>query len=285
MLWVLGGFTVYERGHATPGREAVVAGSGPVTTMALALGFWGAAQAVGGTDLRALVLLEALAWGNGLMAVYNLLPGLPLDGGAILKSAVWAVTGSQSRGTLVAAWSGRVVAVLLLTVPLVVASVAGGTPPWGLILTFAIFSALLWTGATERAEARPPRAAPARPVRGGHRTTCHPGGQGPPSGGGAAAAGGVRCGRHGRGRPPGAPDRGSPRGGGGGDAPAASAVGAGVVRGPHRGPGCVVPFDLAGEGLLAVLQEHPAAEYLVVDGEGHMVGVLATADVERALSG
>ena len=48
---------------------------------------------------------------NLLLAGFNLLPGLPLDGGAILQSLVWGASGRRDRGLVVAGWAGRVVAV------------------------------------------------------------------------------------------------------------------------------------------------------------------------------
>ena len=48
-----------------------------------------------------------MAYTNLLVGVINLVPGLPLDGGRVLKAAVWQVTGDTHRGTIVAAWGGR----------------------------------------------------------------------------------------------------------------------------------------------------------------------------------
>ena len=58
--------------------------------------------------------VEGLAGANLLVGVLNLVPGLPLDGGRVLKAAVWGVTGDQHRGSIVAGWTGRVVAGLVL---------------------------------------------------------------------------------------------------------------------------------------------------------------------------
>ena len=48
-----------------------------------------------------------LAWSNLIVAVFNALPGLPLDGGRALRAMVWGVTGNRHTGTAVAGWIGR----------------------------------------------------------------------------------------------------------------------------------------------------------------------------------
>ena len=58
----------------------------------------------------------------------NLVPGLPLDGGRVLRALVWKVTGNMHRGTIVAAWGGRVAAVLVLATPLLAARPPGAQP-------------------------------------------------------------------------------------------------------------------------------------------------------------
>lgn len=285
VLWVLGGFTVYERDRTTPGREAVVAASGPLVTALIALGCWFGARATAGDPTSwAHLLLEALAFGNGFMAFYNLLPGLPLDGGAVVKSLVWKATGSEETGTVVAGWCGRAVAVVVLLGPLALVAALGGEPSLGLALTAAVFAALLWSGATAaiqrgRMEARLPalsalalarRAVPVErdlPLAEALRRM------------GAAGAGGLVVVEP-DGRPSGivqeaavaaTPDQRRPW------VPVSS-----VAR--RLDPGAVVGHDVVGRDLLVALQAHPAGEYLVVDGDGRVVGVLAAADVDRALS-
>ena len=59
-------------------------------------------------------VVGALAGTNLLVGVLNLVPGMPLDGGLVLRAAIWKITGDPHRGTLVAGWAGRVVAMLML---------------------------------------------------------------------------------------------------------------------------------------------------------------------------
>ncbi len=149
VLWVLGGFTVYERTRPSPGREAVVALAGPLTTAAVAGLFAVAANLADGADPRIVAVLAASAWANGIMAAYNLLPGLPLDGGTVLKAAVWAGTRSEHRGTVAAAWAGRALAVLMIAIPLWWVLRTPDNSYVGLLVTGVIFAALLWSGATQ----------------------------------------------------------------------------------------------------------------------------------------
>src|SRR5437660_1427504 len=66
-----------------------------------------AADAAGASAAAA--LFETVGVVNVLLAVFNLLPGFPLDGGRVFRAAVWRVTGDQARATRVAATSGRIV--------------------------------------------------------------------------------------------------------------------------------------------------------------------------------
>ena len=74
------------------------------------------------------VAIEGLAGANLLIGVLNLVPGLPLDGGRVLKAVVWGASGNQHRGTIVAGWGGRLTAVALLAWPLVQEPLIGEPP-------------------------------------------------------------------------------------------------------------------------------------------------------------
>jgi Zn-dependent protease len=122
-LWLLGGYTVYERRDTRPGPELVISLSGPFATLVFAA----ACGAVATNTTGTLGLLAgALAWTNLLLGVLNLLPGAPLDGGGIVKAAVWKLTGSETKGSRAAGVAGLVIAALLALFT-VWALVNGGT--------------------------------------------------------------------------------------------------------------------------------------------------------------
>lgn len=148
-LWIFGGFTVYERDGATPGKEATIAASGPVVTLALAGGFYMLTQVLQGVAPEEVVrVAAALAWTNLLLGVINLLPGLPLDGGGVVAAAVWAATGRETSGLKAAAWAGRVLAVLVAATPLFLAALPGSNVDLITVMVMAIFGVFLWVGAT-----------------------------------------------------------------------------------------------------------------------------------------
>ncbi len=122
-LWLLGGYTVYERRDSRPGAELVVAVVGPLSTLAIAALCWLASGLTGGSVE---MVLAALAWTNLLLGVLNLLPGAPLDGGGVVKSIVWKATGSEAKGAKAAGYAGLAIAAALGVVA-VIALLGGST--------------------------------------------------------------------------------------------------------------------------------------------------------------
>jgi Zn-dependent protease len=113
-LFLLGGVASVERECPTALGALQVAAAGPAVSLLLAFlllaGSHGAAHA---SPLLG-VMVNELAGLNLLLALFNLLPGLPLDGGLILKALVWQVTGSQRKGIQVANASGRFLSLLAI---------------------------------------------------------------------------------------------------------------------------------------------------------------------------
>lgn len=143
-LW--GGHTAYESVGESPGRSALIAASGPAANAVLALlGYLALPLAEPGVG-RLLLLGWTLS--NAFVAVFNLLPGLPLDGGWILDAAIWKLTGRQSAGRIAAGWGGRIVAAGAVLVFVVVPMVRGERVGLTGVATVALVGAFLWTGAS-----------------------------------------------------------------------------------------------------------------------------------------
>jgi len=143
---VWGGHTVYDATRSSPSTTAVVAVVGPLSNLALAGLVWGLRALT--TNETALTLLGIVAFANVLVGLFNLLPGLPLDGGQIVSALVWRATGSKGRGLVTAGWLGRVVAVLTVAWFALRPLVEGRAPDiFDLVWPFAI-AFFLWQGAT-----------------------------------------------------------------------------------------------------------------------------------------
>lgn len=115
-LFLFGGIAQLEGEAHTPGADFRIAAVGPATSALLA-GLFGTAQAAviacGGHGLPVAVL--SWLWQiNLLLAVFNLIPGAPLDGGRVLRAILWRRTGDRLRATVSAAHAGRVVGVALM---------------------------------------------------------------------------------------------------------------------------------------------------------------------------
>ncbi|WP_344405039.1 site-2 protease family protein [Streptomyces longisporus] len=289
-LQFFGGVSEIEKEAETPGREFVLAFVGPLLSLVLAGLFYVALQPVQPGTVPG-VLLAGLMISNLIVAAFNLLPGLPLDGGRMLRAVVWKITGKPMSGTIAAAWVGRALAVsVLIGLPLLTQSGALGTTAEDSVgmdtvtdaLLAAILAAIIWTGAGNslrmarlrehlpelRARNLTRRAVPVEsdtPLSEALRRA---------NAAGARALVVV-----------------DPEGN-----PLSLVREAAIVGVPeHRRPwvavsglaqdlteGMRVSAELAGEDLLDVLRATPATEYLVVEETGEIYGVLSAADVERA---
>jgi Zn-dependent protease len=110
-LWLLGGVAQLEDEPASPRDELRVAIVGPAVSLALAVGFGLAAVALSVVGTPAVVVAVAawLAVGNAALAVFNLLPAAPLDGGRVLRGLLWRRHGSRVRASVTATTAGQVV--------------------------------------------------------------------------------------------------------------------------------------------------------------------------------
>jgi Zn-dependent protease/CBS domain-containing protein len=106
-LFLLGGVSTIEDEPTGPWREALMAAVGPLTSLAIGGALLGVALVVPGPPaVHALVLY--LGWINVILAVFNMLPGFPMDGGRVLRAALWGLWHDHARATREAAAAGRV---------------------------------------------------------------------------------------------------------------------------------------------------------------------------------
>lgn len=121
-LFIFGGVARIAEEPKRPRDEFWMALAGPGMSLALALLFGLIWLATRGVNQPLAALGSWLGWINLLLAGFNLIPGFPLDGGRVLRSAVWAITRDLRRATRVASIAGRVVAYLFIF--------------WGILLVF-----------------------------------------------------------------------------------------------------------------------------------------------------
>lgn len=112
-LFLFGG--VAQIGSEPPSAiaELLIAIAGPLVSLVLAAFFYATQSAV--SDVEPLLgLTKYLTYINMALVLFNLIPGYPLDGGRVFRVIVWAITGSMSRSTVIAANVGRLCALLLI---------------------------------------------------------------------------------------------------------------------------------------------------------------------------
>ncbi|MFI6503536.1 site-2 protease family protein [Nonomuraea typhae] len=284
-LYLLGGVSEIEQEPPTPGKEFMIAAAGPALSLGLAgIGIVADVFVVHGAGIPQ-VLIQQLWWSNLIVGIFNLLPGLPLDGGRMLRAGVWKLTASSGRGTLAAGWTGRGLAVVLILVPLLMSLLSGREIVPVQLVWSVVLASFIWMGASQalnvaRIRARIPQvnarqlARRAIPV-----TASTPLSEALRQAGEARAGAMVVVDHESR--------------------PVAIVHEASVQATPeHRRPwvevgtlaktlepAMVLAADLAGEPLIDAMRDSPAAEYLLVERGGEIYGVLATADVNRVFSG
>lgn len=286
-LEMLGGYTEMERDAPSPKIELLVAMSGPAVSLVLGVLAALAASVVPSGTLLYEVAFQ-LAFSNLVVAVFNALPGLPLDGGRALSAGVWALSRDRHMGDRVAGWTGRVVAAVscLLAVLLYLGQML---TVLGLVITVMV-GLSLWTGATQAIRLgqlgrRLPLvnagrlARPLFPV-----TTGTPLAEAQRRQREAAAAGAV------------APDGGVMVVVDSAGRLLAVVDGAAVAQVPDdrrpwmavdtvaRGldPSRVLPAELSGMDVIRAVQANPASEYVVTVGED-VIGVMRVADLMKVI--
>ncbi|MFE9658092.1 M50 family metallopeptidase [Micromonospora sp. NPDC006431] len=143
-LELLGGYTEMDRDAPSPRVDLLVSLAGPAVSAVLGVAAVAATLALPAGTLAHQLAFQ-LAVSNVIVAVFNSLPGLPLDGGRALRAAVWALTRDRHRGTEVAGWVGRAVAVATLAV-VVLLTLRRAIAPLALPLMLLV-AVTLWRGA------------------------------------------------------------------------------------------------------------------------------------------
>jgi Zn-dependent protease/CBS domain-containing protein len=113
-LWLFGGVSRLEGEPKSAGAEALIAGVGPLTSLVVAAIAYGLALATQPANAVISDVLSWLAFVNVALALFNLVPAFPLDGGRLLSSFFWWRSGSRRRGVHNAVRIGRVFAYLMI---------------------------------------------------------------------------------------------------------------------------------------------------------------------------
>ena len=279
-LHFLGGMTEIDGAAKTPRQEFWIAVVGPLTSVAVGLVSVGAWFLLPEGLVR--VAIEGLAGANLLIGALNLVPGLPLDGGRVLKSVVWGISGDANRGTIVAGWGGRLTAVAVLAWPLIQREVFDVPPTMFDYLLVVVLGLFLWTGATAAmSHAKLRRRLPAlvaRPLA--RRALAVP--EDMPLAEAVRRAQEIDAGSIVT-----VTSSGSPTG----IVSEAAVKATPMERRPWISvsavartleEGSTMPATIAGEELVRAISRHPADEYLLLEEDGSVLGVLSTADVDKA---
>jgi Zn-dependent protease len=284
VLQFLGGVTLFQRRRDSALSEAAIAAAGPAATFLVALLSYLLSTVLDPGGVAA-VLARAMTWANLVIGIYNSLPGLPLDGGNVLRCLVWAATGSEQRGTAVAAWAGRGLAVATLGIPLVLVGSGRLEPDIILFVVCGLLASMLWTGASAHLRNATLRARATGLTAGGLARRALPVDRDVP-----LAEAIRRASLAGAGALVVVDPRGVPTGIGHQDAIAAVPeerrpwISVGSVARPID-PDSTVAGDLAGVELLQAVAQRGREELLVLDPQGLVYGVLLIEDLDAALRG
>lgn len=286
LLYPLGGYSEIEEEPGTPGREALISGAGPVISLVLAgAGYLIDRSGVAAAGSLPEQLIAQLWFANLIVGVFNLLPGLPLDGGRIFRAGVWKLTGRPAAATVAASWAGRVMAMIIAGLAVFgLTNSAGGflnfTGFW--LLAIALF---MWVQSTQAIRAaRIRERLPSVSARALARRAI-------PVPAATPLSEAVRRAQEAGARALVIADHTG--------APTAIVSEAAVLATPEERrpwveagslarslePSLVLSADLSGADLIRAVQRIQASEYLLIEPSGQVFGVLAAADLNLAFAG
>jgi Zn-dependent protease len=283
LLYPLGGYSEIEKEPPTPAQEFLVSAAGPAISLALAgVGYLVLLPVPGGLGRD---LLGQLVLANLLVGIFNLLPGLPLDGGRMLRAGLWRLTKKPSAATIWAAWAGRILAVAVVLVPLTLYdrnfTLLNST--YGLWLI--VIAGFMWVSAGQAIRSAKVRARlPGLQARTLARRAI-------PIPGNLPLSEAIRRADEAQARALVVVDHEA--------TPVAIVSEAAVMATPEQrrpwieasalaraiDPGIVLPADLSGLPLIEAVRKSPASEYLLIEPSGQVYGVLAASDLDQAFAG
>jgi Zn-dependent protease/CBS domain-containing protein len=281
LLYPLGGVSEIEKEPQTPSREFLVSAAGPALSLVLGAAGWGLTKVI--TEGVSGSLVRQLMVANIIVGLFNLLPGLPLDGGRMLRAVIWKLTGKPATATIAAAWAGRALAIALLVIPFYSGGLAGGD----IVSTLwvAVIAAFMWVGAGQSIRAtkfreRLPELQARRLARRAISVSAT-----------TPVAEAIRQADESRARAVVVVDH--------DNKPIAILNEAAVMATPPQRrpwidagsmartiePNLVLPADLQGMALIEAIRRAPASEYLLVEPSGQVYGVLAARDLDHVFAG
>jgi Zn-dependent protease len=283
LLYPLGGYSEIEQEPGTPAREALISGAGPAISLVLAGIGYELAKVVSGGLVHQVI--EQLFVANLIVAIFNLLPGLPLDGGRIFRAGVWKLTGRQYSATVAAAWAGRVLAAALVLLAIYSQQTSGHDVLNLYWLWLLVIAGFMWLQSTQAIRAakireRLPAVSARRLARKAIPIAANvPLSEAVRRAQGAGARALVIVDHE--------------------NTPTAIVSEAAVQATPEErrpwievgslartlDPNLVLSADLTGMELIKAVQQAPAGEYLLIERNGQVFGVLASADLDIAFAG
>jgi Zn-dependent protease/CBS domain-containing protein len=284
LLYPLGGVSEIELEPQTPGREFTVSAAGPFLSFVLAAIGLGLEHVVP-VGTVGWIIVRQFCWANVVVGLFNLLPGLPLDGGRMLRAIVWKASGRPAVATLAAAWVGRLIAVALIALPVGWVLAHGENLDLISVVWLVAIAAIMWMGASQsikatRVRERLPSVSARRLAR-----------KAIPIPADLPLSEAVRRAEESGARALVVVD---PE-----NAPIAIVSESAVMATPPErrpwiesgtlarrlDPSLVLPADLSGMTLIDAVRKAPATEYLVVEPTGQVYGVLAATDLDGAFAG
>jgi Zn-dependent protease len=284
LLYPLGGFSEIEQEPPTPAQEFLVSAAGPAISLVLAVIAAGLTKVIphGLPNL----LIDQLFRANLLVGIFNLLPGLPLDGGRIFRAGVWRITGKAVTATVAAGWAGRILAAAIIIVPVALSGGRFGSlinsSYWLWLAFIAVFMWLQSGQAIKAAKVR--ERLPSLAARTLARRAI-------PVPASLPLAEAIRRADEAQARALVVVDHES--------APIAIVSEEAVAATPEQrrpwietgslartlDPGMVLSADLTGMDLIDAVRKMPTSEYLLIEPSGQVYGVLAASDLNRAFAG